>query len=432
MGLTVRNRLLLALAGMLVPLVILSVTIFVSLSQAVDAVQEILVDPIAEINETMHLQSLLHQAMMPANDYLIHGSLSERNQFRQMEAKIEKQFAHVRNNNALLAIQKKLLASAYKEWKLAREMSLGILGLEQPVGHRLGARTMEQMDILFRNSAEFVDQMHSNAQDTLREGSKLTEKVKRTIERTIIFVTLTGLTIMLIIEYLVVRSILQPVQKLEEAVHGIAKGDYDRQVSIKTDDEFGRLATSFNEMATNLKKARNQLEQLSMQDGLTGILNRRALEQSLKSEISRAERFGNEFSLVMFDIDNFKQVNDSYGHLFGDDVLISVTREVEKHIRPIDQFGRYGGEEFIVIMPETGIEGAAKSAERLRMMIETVGLKDEQGQIVPVSASFGVACMPEEAASESELLGLADKRLYRAKHEGRNRIVSSDQDIADV
>lgn len=432
MSLTIRNRLLLALAGMLLPLVILSVAIYVSLNQAVDTVQEILVEPIAEVNETMHLQNLLYQAAMPANDYLVHGDKNERIQFKQLEENIELQFSYVINDRDLQENQKNLLLLAYKDWTAAREMSLGILGLERPVGHRLGGKTMERMDVLFRNATDMVGQMHSNAEKALREGSNVTGQVKKSIERTIIFVMVTGLTIMLIIEYLVVRSILQPVQKLEEGVHGVAKGDYNRQVSIDTDDEFGRLAASFNEMANNLKKAHNELEQLSMQDGLTGILNRRALEQALKNETVRAQRFGKEFSLVIFDIDHFKNVNDSYGHLFGDDVLIAIIREIEKHIRPVDVFGRYGGEEFVIIMPETGIEGAAISTERLRIVLENMRLKDEHGQVVPVSASFGVSCLSEEVESESDLLELADKRLYHAKHEGRNMVVSSGNGLADT
>lgn len=426
MSLTIRNRLFLALSGMLVPLAILSVATFVSLNQAVDAVQKILVDPIAEIDETMHLQNLLHKAVMPANDYLVHGRSNERAQFEQLETKIENQFARAKNNKELMVNQRELLQRAYNNWTEARKLSLSILALEHPVGHRQGANTMERMDVLFHKSTDLVDQMHSNAEEELHQGSKLVEQAKKNIERTIIFVVITSFAIMAILGYLVARSIIRPVRRLQDGVHGIAGGDYDRRVSIDTNDEFGRLATSFNEMAAHLKKAHSQLEQLSMRDELTGILNRRAFEQALTSEIARVKRFDNEFSLVMFDIDHFKQVNDSYGHLFGDEVLVAVSREIEKHIRPVDLFGRYGGEEFVIIMPETGIEGAARSAERLRLMIETAGLKNEQGQTVHISASFGVACMPQEATSKSELLGLADKRLYRAKREGRNKVVSTD------
>jgi len=431
MPLTIRNRLFFALAGMLAPLAILSIAIFVFLDQTNNIVQETLVDPIAEVNETTSLKNLLYQAAMPASDYLVHGSIKERVRFRQLEKKIEKQFSHLKSRRALPTNQKQLLEQTYKKWTLANEMSSGILEREPPVDHRMGAATQERLEVLYRNSIDLVDKMHSNAEDALREGSKLTGQGKKRIEKTTIYVIFTGLSIMLIIEYLVVRSILRPVQKLEEGVHGIAKGDYDRQVNIDTDDEFGRLATSFNDMATNLKKAHYELEQLSMQDGLTGILNRRALEQALKSEAARTQRSGKEFSLVIFDIDNFKKVNDAYGHLFGDDVLIAIIREAEKHIRPVDVFGRYGGEEFVIVMPETGIEGAATSTERLRKVIENMDLKDEHGGDVPVSASFGVACS-SEGLDGNDLLELADKRLYHAKREGRNKVVSSGNGLSDV
>ncbi|MFV1997670.1 MAG: diguanylate cyclase [Acidiferrobacterales bacterium] len=428
MSLTIRNRLFLALAGMLVPLAILSITIFAFLNQTADIVQETLVDPIAEVNETTFLKNLLYQAAMPASDYLVHGSFKERVRFRQLEEKIEKQFSHLKSSRDLPTNQKQLLAQTYGKWTLANEMSSDILQREPPLDHRLGAATQERLEGLFRHATDLVDKMHSNAEEALRKGAKLSGQGKKRIEKTTIYIILIGLSIMLIIEYLVVRSILRPLQKLEDGVLGIAKGDYDRQVSIDTDDEFGRLAASFNDMATNLKKAHTELEQLSMQDGLTGILNRRALEQALESEAARARRFGKEFSLVIFDIDNFKKVNDTYGHLFGDDVLIAIIREVEKHMRPVDVFGRYGGEEFVIIMPETGIEGAAASTERLRGVIEYMNLKDEHGQDVPVSASFGVACSSEGIVG-NDLLELADKRLYHAKAEGRNKVISSGSEL---
>lgn len=426
MDLNVRDRLLLALAGMLVPLVILSVATFASLVQTVDTVQEILVDPVEEIDESMRLQYVLHRAVMPAGDYLIHGRTSERAKFTQLEKKVEKQFADLRSSKELLAKQREFLQRAYRKWIEARGLSLSVLAIKKPVGSRAGANTLDRMGHLLHESIGLVDRVHTIAKEELHEGGKMVGNIKQNLERTIFLVMFSGLAFMAIFGYLVVRSIIRPVRKLEEGVIRLAEGDYDRRVNVDTHDEFGRLADSFNNMATRLKTAHVQLKELSVRDGLTGIFNRRAFEQALESEIARTKRFSYKFSLAMLDIDHFKQVNDSHGHLFGDDVLIAVTGKVGKNIRPVDLFARYGGEEFVIIMPETGIEGATVSAERLRKMIEAMELKNEQDEIVRINVSFGIACLPEEAASGSELLKLADKRLYRAKSEGRNRTVSTD------
>lgn len=162
-------------------------------------------------------------------------------------------------------------------------------------------------------------------------------------------------------------------------------------------------------------------------DGLTGALNRRSLETRLEAEWSFSQRHGTELNVIMFDVDYFKRVNDTYGHSTGDEVLRAISEEVLKTIRMEDLFGRYGGEEFILVVRGIGHQGAVGLAERIREMIERLELRT-QGHIVPVTISLGVSTASDTTlGSPEELIKLADERLYKAKQRGRNRVVGEQE-----
>jgi diguanylate cyclase (GGDEF)-like protein len=154
-------------------------------------------------------------------------------------------------------------------------------------------------------------------------------------------------------------------------------------------------------------------------DSLTGLANRRALEEILAAEISRAHRFTHQLAVVLLDLDRFKEINDSFGHAAGDVMLRAVSRLLTSLARQGDTVARWGGEEFVVVLPETDLAGAERFAERLRRTIEAHAVGE-----MKTSASCGVATMlPED--SVDELLGAADQALYQAKSNGRNRTESA-------
>jgi diguanylate cyclase (GGDEF)-like protein len=154
-------------------------------------------------------------------------------------------------------------------------------------------------------------------------------------------------------------------------------------------------------------------------DALTGLANRRALEEILAAEISRAHRFAHQLAVVVLDLDRFKEINDSFGHGAGDVMLRTVSRLLTSLARQGDTVARWGGEEFVVVLPETDLPGAQRFAERLRRTIEAHSVGDMR-----TSASCGVATMLPEDTVEA-LLGAADQALYRAKSNGRNRTESA-------
>ena len=171
-------------------------------------------------------------------------------------------------------------------------------------------------------------------------------------------------------------------------------------------------------MLAQIKALSTQLRDVAYTDSLTKIYNRLHFAHFLDAEIDKVKRYGGKFSIIFFDLDHFKEVNDNYGHMIGDDVLACVTEIVSKANRSADIFARYGGEEFIILTPETDLSGALIHAERLRNDIEKFEFKTA-GHI---TSSFGVAEFNAETDSVETLLERADKALYMAKEYGRNRV----------
>ncbi|WP_256080987.1 GGDEF domain-containing protein [Massilia sp. YIM B04103] len=183
----------------------------------------------------------------------------------------------------------------------------------------------------------------------------------------------------------------------------------------------------------SLEALNRTLERLAMQDGLTGLANRRQFDSSLSDEFSRAARNASSLALIMIDVDCFKQYNDIYGHTAGDECLKAIGKVVggSKH-RPGDLAARYGGEELVVLLPGTDVAGAMSVAESIRIAIAELALEHKGNSAGRVTISAGVeALAPAGAQSEPvDLIVAADKALYRAKHSGRNRVCTSRQDDA--
>lgn len=169
-------------------------------------------------------------------------------------------------------------------------------------------------------------------------------------------------------------------------------------------------------------KYHEEIYRMTIVDGLTQIHNKRYLFEALDKELIRARRYDRQLSLLIFDIDYFKNINDQYGHLAGDHVLRELARIVQERIRRDEVFARYGGEEFVIVLPETPLAGGVALAENLRGRVETHPFAF-QGERIPVTISVGCAMLGEEKTA-AELIQRADDKLYEAKRGGRNRVCS--------
>lgn len=201
-------------------------------------------------------------------------------------------------------------------------------------------------------------------------------------------------------------------------------------MKLKKDGKIYELSGFFIRTDGTMENGRFQLMmrditedvRLSTIDPLTNIYNKRFMNGFLLKEIERSRRLEKQFSLVICDMDDFKWVNDTYGHLSGDMVIQSFAHVLKDTIRTLDVVGRYGGDEFIIILPETSAESAYGIINRLRMQIEGMEIMVVKNEKVKITASFGIATFPEDGMSSDDLIIASDERLYKAKNIGKNKI----------
>lgn len=223
------------------------------------------------------------------------------------------------------------------------------------------------------------------------------------------------------------------LESKEDMIRGLESGADEYLVKPVDRSELTvRLKTAVRilSLESSLRRSYKEIKALSVKDSLTKVFNRGYLDEYLVHEVKRAYRFDRSLAVIMFDIDRFKQINDTFGHAAGDQVLMDCAWLMSISIRQeIDWIARYGGEEFTVVLPETPVAGARIAAERLRDKLESHFFV-AGGMELQVTASFGVAGFTPSGTKEeldlaATLLAKADQCLYRAKREGRNRVVSS-------
>jgi diguanylate cyclase (GGDEF)-like protein len=209
----------------------------------------------------------------------------------------------------------------------------------------------------------------------------------------------------------------------------VARGDH---VFTSTERELFAYLTNQASVSVENVDLHETVQRQAVTDELTGLFNHRRFQEVMSVEVERARRYGHEMGLIMLDIDNFKQVNDTYGHLQGDLVLREVARVLRQSSREIDEPARYGGEEMAVALPQTDLEGAYQFAERVRRAVEDLALPLPSGEgTLRVTASFGVASLASADHSDKDaLVAAADGALYEAKRTGKNRTVRANGVIA--
>jgi diguanylate cyclase (GGDEF)-like protein len=227
---------------------------------------------------------------------------------------------------------------------------------------------------------------------------------------------------MAIVAYLLTRQIMVPLSALTRGAEKVAEGDLDVRLTVRRNDEIGFATMVFNEMVAKLKLSQTKLEQLATTDPLTGLNNRKRVMGILSDFYAYYRRYEAEFSVLMLDVDHFKVVNDTYGHQAGDTVLKQVAELLNENLRNVDAAGRYGGEEFIVLLAESGVDESIQAAERIRKAVANHTFIHED-QKIQINISVGIARIHKQDRDEQKVVGRADMALYRAKDEGRNRVV---------
>ena len=286
------------------------------------------------------------------------------------------------------------------------------------------------------HAVEFRDGMGREALGTLQRVPRLDGAVLASLPVREAFQQLTRLrnvTILLAgclllvvggLSYILSLVIVRPLERLRAGAARVAAGDLEVDLPVVGGGEVAYLTQVFNEMVGRLRESRKELERLSVTDGLTGLVNRRQLMKALAVEVKRAARGNEPCSVLMVDVDHFKQFNDTYGHPAGDAVLARVATILRESIREVDVAGRYGGEEFLLVLTNTTMSGAMEVADRIRARLSTEVF---DGGRITVSA--GAAQFPDGGHTAEALIMSADLALYQAKKEGRDRVVQASPEM---
>jgi diguanylate cyclase (GGDEF)-like protein/PAS domain S-box-containing protein len=190
-----------------------------------------------------------------------------------------------------------------------------------------------------------------------------------------------------------------------------------------------RDITERKQIQDALLKSEAVLREQSVRDGLTGLFNRRYLEETLRREINRAARKNYTLGVMMLDIDHFKTINDSFGHKAGDLVLREFSKMISRNIREDDIACRYGGDEFIIVLPDTSLQITCERAEQILSLTKQLQVHSEGEQIGGISASIGVSFFPDNGITKADILRTVDMALFCAKNNGRDRVILSDRQV---
>jgi diguanylate cyclase (GGDEF)-like protein len=253
----------------------------------------------------------------------------------------------------------------------------------------------------------------------------------RNVTALIVILLLAGVGLL---GYFLGLLIVRPLGRLTAAAAEVAAGDFSVDVPVVGGGELGYLTEVFNNMVTHLRDGRqalaeinatlqkknDDLARLSVTDALTGLYNRRYLMETLANEARRSRRLKHSFTVLMSDVDHFKEFNDTHGHLKGDEALRCVAKVLKDCSRDVDCVARYGGEEFMIILPETPTKGAVEVGDRIRERLASEMVAGGR-----ITLSIGIAEFPANGEGDEALIAAADAALYQAKGEGRDRVVAA-------
>jgi diguanylate cyclase (GGDEF)-like protein len=244
----------------------------------------------------------------------------------------------------------------------------------------------------------------------------------------IVFFVFFTIIIFAILYYKLNKLLVQPIKQFIGMIQEIiSNNDMAKRISLKTKImEVKNIENYFNKMLDSIQDYYEKLQELSDRDYLTGLYNRRKFEEFLTYEVKRSVRHRHKFTILMIDLDNFKYINDTYGHASGDLVLKEVTQIFASNLRNADILARIGGDEFAVILPETSYENSHAVVEKLRASLESTPISLMFDQ-VSLTASFGIAEYPEQGENIEALLTGSDLAMYKAKRAGKNTIARADQ-----
>lgn len=417
---TTGRRMVLIAAAAFLPVAVLAFVLAGALARTADLTGDVGAVVEQRIAPVLVLSDELAESQVLLDRYFSSGAGHDRAAFLAHARRVEAGFAALEDRGGSAAIER-LTGSAYASWTFLHE-TVASEGFELPEteqGRTALLATFSQTSAAIRRDLVRMTGLSSDAVVDLAEAARSTASGMRLlVYGGVPLAVLLGSVLVLWL----VRDVRRGTGELLDAVADLQDGRFEARVPEITHGDLAPVARAFNEMAERLERQSRELEGIANRDELTGVMNRRGFEAVFRRELERAGRYGHPTALLLLDVDHFKQVNDTHGHPAGDVVLQAVAEEVVGAVRGVDRVGRWGGEEFAVLLPETDLPAAARVAERIRYLVERRVVDTPAGRIA-VTVSIGLAvASSEEASARGEVLARADTALYEAKDRGRNQV----------
>lgn len=423
-GGSLRSWIALGMAIAVLPLAASALAGYLMLSRGVVAsFQDVAARQRDQIDPTQRLRLLLLDAATPLDDFMDEGNPRQPPAYRALRERIEAMFADVHDHMRSDSELRTLVARARDDWTAADRLAAEALSVRRVPGDPHGAVLMDGFHGLIGSAVDKLGAVYDGLASNLRNDH---DAALRDVERSkwlaAVAAAVSALAILVGV-VMIGRVMAGSVERLVSGAELFAAGDRGHRIDVRVPPELHRVAEEFNRMIGRIHESEDALADLARRDSLTLLLNRRAFDEELAEMFARQQRFGERFALLMFDLDRFKQINDTHGHAVGDDVLRATSRALAADLRPFDRLFRIGGEEFAAIL--SGSDGAAArmAAERLRQAVAaqtiTIG-----GTAIQATVSVGVA-IATAGSQPDTLIRAADAALYRAKEAGRNQVVVS-------
>lgn len=418
--LTLKSRFLLGLGLMLLPLLVVIGVSFFALEQMTDTFDELAEEAVSEIGPVLSLQERIHEVSIDFHQAVHHEV--EARLLERLFPGIDQLYATVLASPFAQREEHDAVLMSHQAWQAAAA------GWGR---YRDGDRSETQKAAVERQLQQAEQLLGQVRELALSEVGLLHAKQQESRWSLGVFlgtVLILGVGLSAAIGIVFTRAVLKPVRALEAGVRQLGEGEMSARVIQVSHDELGDLARTFNMMAQKLERNHQELTNLSTIDFLTGLHNVREFYRLFHEETRRADRYAHGFSLLVIDVDRFKEINDTFGHQLGDYVLQEVARKLRELTRGSDHVARIGGDEFAVLLPETGAIDAADLAERIRRFFaeHPISQLDHPDAAINMTVSIGQAAYPKDATDANSLFAAADAALYCAKQGGRNKLCQAE------
>jgi len=402
-------------------LLIAGVSLF-SLNKAIALSSSIVETALTEIHVTMSLRLALNRSAMPVNDYIIRAGQDEKIKYIILRDETDRQFKVLATTVKNRADLSEILNQSLATWNNAKKIANAIMLTPNPVGNSHAAEQMEEFDALIDQGTDLLSEIYDEIyRDTAKSHDRLHE-IENQSTTLVVLLSIIGLAIAISGSIQLARMFFPPLNRIMAGVRLFGRGHLDHRIGNNMPVELDELTHGINDMAGRLDDIYSELRKSSYRDSLTGCNNRRKLDEDILAAYSLANRSHEALTVLMLDLDLFKGVNDTYGHAAGDSILLATAEVIRSQLRKHEFLYRYGGEEFVVILPATKASDAIVLAERICTSVANKKMDVGSSSPITVTVSIGIADNSKASNSIKDIIDLADQALYEAKEAGRNRV----------